>query len=341
MSRIGLKPFIVPVFLPHQGCPHRCIFCDQHRITDRDERPLRGAEVGRILEQALGARPSGGAEVAFYGGTFTRLPVERMEELLLAVQPYREKGAVARIRVSTRPDALDPPRLETLRRFGVTTVELGAQSMDAEVLRLAGREHSPEATREGVAALRGMGFKVGIQLMPGLPGDTIDTFRATIQTTVELRPDMVRLYPAIVIDGTVMAEWYRQGRYRPLTVEEAVHQCAEACRSLEGCGIPVIRLGLMPSPALCKSGRILAGPWHPAFGSLVRAAIYRGDLQPQLRRIPSGRTIRLMAPQRDIPLLRGHRNQGLAWVEATTGSRVAAVLPDDSLLPGHIRAVET
>jgi len=340
VSRSGLTPFIVPVFLPHQGCPHRCIFCDQHRITGHDEHPLRGAEIGRILEQALGSRLPAGAEVAFYGGTFTRLPIERMEELLSAVQPFREKGAVVRIRVSTRPDALDPVRLETLRRFGVTTVELGAQSMEPEVLRLAGRGHGPEATRDAVAALRGMGFKVGIQLMPGLPGDTADAFQSTVQAVIELHPDMARLYPAIVIEGTAMAEWYKAGRYRPLSVEEAATRCAEACRRLEESGIPVIRIGLLPSPALRESGRILAGPWHPSFGSLVRAAVYRATLRNQLPQVPRGRTIQLMAPQKDIPLLRGHRNQGLAWFEATTGSRVAAVLPDESLPPGRIRVVE-
>jgi histone acetyltransferase (RNA polymerase elongator complex component) len=259
-----------------------------------------------------------------------------MAELLAPVTPYIEKGLFESVRVSTRPDAIDEERLRLLRRFGVTTVELGAQSMDDEVLRLSRRGHGAGDTVRASRLLKERGFQVGIQLMPGLPGDSKAGWRKSIEDVTRLRPDMVRLYPTVVIRGTDLARWYLEKRYRPLGLREAVEACQEGCIRFEENGIPVIRLGLMASPALLEHGRILAGPWHNAFGHLVRSAVYHERLELSLPVIGFAKQVRLRAPARDIPLLRGYQNQGLRRLEKRIDARITAVQPDEALASGTI-----
>lgn len=328
------RPLIVPIFIPNQGCPHRCIFCHQESITGQSCHPLKPAAIRATIETALRSprfKAGQRAEIAFYGGTFTRLPIGTMKAYLEAVKPFLDRGLFHAIRISTRPDALDPERLDLLSRFGVSTVELGTQSMNDEVLDLSKRGHKAGDTVEAVYLLRGHGFRVGIQLMPGLPGDSEAGFLDTVDQVIALDPDMVRLYPAVVIEGTEMATLYREGRYRPLELQDAVRICEESCIRLETHGIPVIRIGLMSSPTLLEEGRILAGPWHTAFGFLVRAGIHRRKITDCLPGKASGERIMLRCPPREIPLVRGYRNQGLAWIEESTGATVVGVIPDESV----------
>jgi histone acetyltransferase (RNA polymerase elongator complex component) len=328
------RPLIVPIFIPNEGCPHRCVFCDQAKVTDEDRRALKPAMVGNILEVALRSPKYARAkrrEIAFYGGTFTGLSLARMRALLEAASPYLRKGFFKSIRVSTRPDAVDQERLELLWEYGVRTVELGAQSMDDDVLRLTRRGHSAEDTIRSSQLLRGQGFKLGIQLMPGLPGDTEERFMTTVEKVVGLSPDMVRLYPTVVIRGTVLARWLSEKRYRPLQIEEAVRICEKSCRRLEDTGIPVIRIGLMSSPSLLKEGEVLAGPWHPAFGFLVRSEMYHRQIESFLPKPGDARAFKLRVPPREIALLRGYRNEGLRKIENQIQARITAVLPDEGL----------
>jgi len=334
------RPLIVPIFIPHQGCPHRCVFCEQEKITSHRAETGSQPDVAGILESAIQSktfdrrrRP----QVAFYGGTFTRLPFEQMRRLLKEAYVFVKRGFFCGIRVSTRPDALDDDRLGVMKEYGVSTVEIGAQSMDDHVLDLSNRGHRAEHTARAVRSLRTYGFRVGIQLMPGLPGDSRECFRSTTTKVLDLHPEMARLYPALVIRGTELARRYENGRYRPLGVEEAVEICAESCIRLECNGIPVIRIGLMSSPRLLEKGQIIAGPWHTAFGGLVRSHIYLKSIERDLPRPGEATRIRIFAPQRDIPLLRGYRNQGLRQIEMRTGAAVVCVEPDQTLAPGCIR----
>jgi histone acetyltransferase (RNA polymerase elongator complex component) len=275
-------------------------------------------------------------EVAFYGGSFTSLGKKRMTELLEAVKPYMEQGLFSSIRVSARPDAIDGERLELMGNLGVSTVELGAQSMDDKVLGFSRRGHTAADTAASVEILKSYGFKVGLQLMPGLPGDSKEGFFKTINSVIRLKPDMARLYPAIVIEGTELADWYNHKRYQPLTLEEAVLICGEACVSLESNRIPVIRIGLMSSPSLLKEGQIVAGPWHSAFGFLVRSDIHLKGIQDLLPGHGEVSQIGIRAPLREIPLVRGYKNQGLRLIEEKTGARIIYVRHDDSLPHGRI-----
>jgi len=224
-----------------------------------------------------------------------------------------------------------------MKTHGVLTVELGAQSMDDEVLLLSQRGHTADDTVKGVQVLRQYGFRVGLQLMPGLPGDSEEKFHSTITEVIKLHPDIVRLYPVLVIRGTELARWYEEGRYQPLRLEKAVQICIESCIRLESQGISVIRIGLMSSPSLLERGQIVAGPWHPAFGSLVRSGIHRKNIEPVLPDPGEFLQIRIHAPEREISLLKGYKNQGLEWIERKTGAKVVRVEPDDSIAPGGIR----
>lgn len=286
---------------------------------------------------AKGFDPRRNLELAFYGGTFTGLKKAHMESLLKAAAPYVHSGMVKSIRISTRPDSLDEQRLALLKDYGVTTVELGAQSMNDRVLALSRRGHTAGDTVAAVRALKDYGFKVGIQLMPGLPGESREGFLATTQKVLALRPHMARLYPALVIRGTGLARIHGKGLYQPFSLEEAVNLCVESVLLFEGNGIPVIRIGLMSSPSLLEKDRIVAGPWHPAFGFLVRSAIHLKGIAPDLE-VPGGAAqIRIHAPAREISLVRGYKNQGIRKIEQITGASVTGVVPDDTVPPGRIR----
>jgi histone acetyltransferase (RNA polymerase elongator complex component) len=334
---------IVPVFIPHQGCPHQCIYCRQDKITDRSRMPLTASYIKQTLDTALESKAylsSHSKEVAFYGGTFTNLPGARMKEMLETTAPYLKKGLFNSIRISTRPDSIDRERLELIRSYGVSTVELGVQSMDDRVLMLSKRGHTSDDTIKAVALLKEYGFKVGAQLMPGLPGDSGHIFRDTVKKVLDLKPDMARLYPTVVIRDTELASVYHAGGFIPLTLDEAVGICADSCVTLEDKDIPVIRIGLMSSPSLLKDGEILAGPWHTAFGFLVRSRIHQKRIEGFLPRCSSPAVIGIRAPMREIPLVRGYKNEGVRLLEERSGARIAYIKPDDSIPPGRIEADE-
>ena len=335
-----MRPLVIPIFISHAGCPHRCLFCDQEKISAQLHDSASPEQVRETLDTAIQAKgfdPCRNTELAFYGGTFTGLKKARMESLLEAAAPFVQSGMVKSIRISTRPDSLDEQRLGILGAYGVTTVELGAQSMSDRVLALSQRGHTAGDTISAVRMLKDHGFKVGIQLMPGLPGDSSEEFLATIEKVLALKPHMARLYPTLVIKGTGLARMYGDGSYQPFSLEEAVNVCVKSVLLLEGNGIPVIRIGLMGSPSLLKKGHIIAGPWHPAFGFLVRSTIHLNGIVPDLPAPCEAQWIRIYTPLREIPMVRGYKNEGIQKIEQVTGARVMGVLPDDTVPPGRIR----
>ncbi len=338
-SKSRRRDLIIPVFIPFLGCPHKCIYCQQERITGETNKHNHAEDVTGLIEQAIRSpkyKTAVSREVAFYGGTFTSLGMEYMSELLGAVEHYIKHNEIDSIRISTRPDEIDERRLELIRSYGVTTVELGVQSMNDEVLRRSGRGHTSEHTVNAISLLKKHGFKTGVQLLPGLPGDSYDIFQATIDSVIALAPDMARIYPAIVIKGTGLAELYRSGKYEPLSLDEAVRICSISCARLEENGINVIRMGLMSTPSLLEEGEILAGPWHDAFGFLVRADIYLKKVIPSLSVPGSASIIGIRMPEREIPLLRGYKNGGVKKIEEACGAEIKYIRPDNHMLSGRI-----
>lgn len=268
-----MKHSIIPLFIPHYGCPHQCIFCNQIRITGHTT-PVTAREAAETIERYRGTG-SGDRywEAAFYGGSFTALPLPVMESLLRPAWQALQENRIQGIRLSTRPDCINGPVLTLLKRMGVSTVELGVQSLDEEVLRQAGRGHTAQDAAEAVRQLREAGFHVGLQFMIGLPGETDASLRSTARRGAALHPDFVRLYPVLVLRGTRLQQMYEAGEYRPLTVQEAVLRCAFLKRWYGAHEIPVIRMGLQATAELDGGEGLLAGPYHAAFGELVDQAI--------------------------------------------------------------------
>jgi histone acetyltransferase (RNA polymerase elongator complex component) len=279
----------VALFVPNNGCPHACSFCNQMTITGKNSQPTP-EDVRQAAETALESLgpKSRGAEIAFFGGSFTAVERGYMVSLLEAAAPYVRRGDFSGIRISTRPDAVGEEVLSLLKRYGVTTVELGAQSMDDAVLALNGRGHSVRDVVEASGRIRSMGFALGLQMMTGLYGDTAEGALETARRIAELMPSCVRIYPTIVLSGTRLGKLYREGAYQPFGLEETVGLCAELLDFFEGRGIPVIRLGLHASPELERDR--LAGPWHPAFRELCESRRMLVKIRRELseRKIPAG-----------------------------------------------------
>lgn len=309
MGSAPTTPYIIPLFIPHEGCPHRCIFCNQHTITGCTER-VTVARVRTEIEAWL-ARPRDRrreVQVAFYGGSFTGLPRRRQEELLGAVHPFLDREEVAGIRLSTRPDDVDKETARFLAAAGVRIVELGVQSMSAEVLALSGRGHSVAQVEEGFRHLKAAGLLVGGQLMLGLPGETAAGQLAGLRRLLALRPDLLRLYPALVLRGSRLAALYQTGRYRPLSLAAAVALAARMKALCDAAGVPVVRMGLQPSPALEQE--VAAGPYHPAFGELVLSRLLFRKARRKLAGSGTARPRILGIAAADESVFRGPGNCG-------------------------------
>lgn len=269
----------VALFVPHAGCTHRCVFCDQRGISGARRMLPSDSEVAHTLLRAaesLGERTRS-SEIAFFGGSFTAIPRAEMLRLLGAARPYLGADGFAGIRVSTRPDAVDDEVLAILQEYGVTAIELGAQSMDNNILSAIERGHTAEDVVRAAQRICGHGFSLGLQMMTGLPGDSDAGAIATAGKLAALGPDMVRIYPTLVLKNTLLADWWREGRYQPQELEEATALCGELLEFFHQRGIRVIRMGLHDAPDLRRD--LLAGPYHPAFRELCEGRVLlRGAL---------------------------------------------------------------
>ncbi len=277
-----IKHINVPIFVPHKGCPNDCVFCNQKKITGTTgENTLQDAK--HTIEETLETVGKDSfVEIAFFGGSFTGIEKERQKEYLSLAGEYINKGQASGIRISTRPDYISCEILDMLKEYGVTAVELGAQSMDDRVLELNRRGHTAEDTKKAVKLLKSYGFETGLQMMTGMYGSDAKTDLFTGRAIAELMPDTVRIYPTVVLEDTYLAELYRAGDYLPPTLEETVEVCAGICKMFEEKNIRVIRLGLQSTDTICEKGSIVAGAYHSAMGELVRSRILREDMEKKV-----------------------------------------------------------
>jgi histone acetyltransferase (RNA polymerase elongator complex component) len=327
---------IIPFFIPHAGCPHQCVFCDQKNITGRQAPPPASSLPLTINHYLRAFTGSGSVQVAFYGGSFTALPHAVQQEYLEPVQPFIDSGRIAGIRLSTRPDGINADVLALLKRYHVGTVELGVQSMDDDVLLLAGRGHTAADTAHAVQLLRGHGFVIGLQLMPGLPGDRAETFETTVRKIVGLKPDFVRIYPTLVIRDTPLAVLYRSGRYTPLSLDTAIMLCRDALDLFEEAGIEVIRIGLPATDKLATPGTIAAGPYHPAFRQLVEASRFLIRMEQCLPPgIDSGLVTFRVNPA-DLSSAIGQNRENIHAISDRHGLD-ATIVPDTAVPRGAVR----
>lgn len=278
----------VALFVPHNGCPNQCSFCNQRAISGHRNQ-VEPSDVDKAVQIALENPESKGGEIAFFGGSFTAIERETMVSLLSAAYRYVENGSFKGIRISTRPDAVDEEICEILKTYGVTAVELGAQSLDDRVLMLNKRGHTADNIAKATKLLKKNGFETGLQMMTGLYGSTDEDSIETAKKIIELNPDTVRIYPTVVLENTELCELYRKGEYHPQGVDEAAELCAELLQMFEEAGIKVIRTGLHSGGDV--EGEFVAGAYHPAFKEICESKIYLRKVTELIRenKIPEGK----------------------------------------------------
>lgn len=262
--------------MPHLGCPHDCVFCNQKRISGV-ERPLERNELHKEIENTLSTLDYSNnprVEIAFFGGSFTGIEASLQKIYLEIGQSYIKQGKVHGLRLSTRPDYITEEILGYLKHYGVQVIELGVQSMHDDILRASNRGHNRADVIYASTLIKSYGFTLGIQLMPGLPLDTIDRFKATVDDAIALQPDIIRLYPTLIIKDTELADQYASGQYLPMSLADAVSSCSYGLESCIKHNIQVIRLGLQPSDAVSENGDVVAGPFHPSFRQLVEGELF-------------------------------------------------------------------
>ena len=328
----------IAIFVPHAGCKNACVFCNQRSISGACCQPEEGdirAACRRAAETpGLNRRT---AELSFFGGSFTAIERERMLWYLKLgrelVQSYGFRG----IRISTRPDAIDPEIIAVLREYGVTAVELGAQSMDDAVLRACARGHTAQDVRDAAALVKAAGFELTLQMMTGLPGDDNAGALRTARALAALRPDGVRIYPCLVLEDTPLAALFREGKYRPQSLDEAVELSAQLLAFFAQEKIPVRKLGLHASDEYA-AGALLAGPYHPAFRELAESRMLFEAVCEALRGCETaGRRILLAIHPRDRSALTGQRKGNLARIMERFAPEEIQIEEREELPRGSVR----
>lgn len=334
---------IIPLFIMNRGCPHRCIFCNESLTAGNYPAGIAAdafnETVRRCLENPL--RKRGTIQIAFYGGTFTGMEQAEQERLLDLALPFLREGKVDGIRISTRPDEIDADNLDFLKRSGVAAIEIGAQSFDDDVLRQSRRGHTAADNIRAVKLLGEKGFATGIHLMAGLPGDTAERFSQTVEKTIALAPDTVRIHPTIVLKNTALARDFLEKKYRPLTLPEAVELAKEALKKFTKAHIPVIRLGLQTTCELEEPGAVIGGPFHPAFRALVEAAIFFEMAERLITAMEERKKeIGFIVSPRDISNLQGLRRENMTILKNRCGLKNIAVTADPALARGTLIIID-
>jgi len=310
---------IIPVFIPHAGCPNLCVFCDQKRIAGSFGIPS-AEELERIVLEAVSKTDRRDMQLAFYGGSFTSVSREIQKRCLDAASGLCRRGLISSVRFSARPDGIDEETLDFVLSYPVKTIELGAQSMDDNVLFLSGRGHTSEDTVRAAKLIKGRGVELVLQMMVGLPGEKAGGAFETADKLIALRPDGVRIYPVAVIEGTALCDMFRRGEYTPLGLDEAAELCGGLIELFEGAGVEVIRCGLNPSEELTRE--VAAGVYHPAFGELARSTVYlrraREGIEA-LGRMPE--TLAIRVNPSCVSLMVGQKRKNVEFLQKTYGIR--------------------
>ncbi len=302
----------IAIFVPHAGCPHACAFCDQKTITAQEQMP-GASDVRRICEQAfteITDRRS--TEIAFFGGSFTAIPQDYMLELLEAAQPFLGEDGFSGIRISTRPDYIDREILTLLKTYGVTAIELGAQSMCDHVLTANDRGHTAQDVVNACALIRGYGFELGLQVMIGLYRSTMQDELYTMQEIRRLHPDTVRIYPVVVLKNTALARKYAASEYSLFSFAQVVSICARMLSVFAQDGISVIKCGLHASEFVEKD--MLAGFYHPAFRELCEGELFRDRIGKMLAETQQSHAVIAVHPS-CISKAVGHKRENILYFQ--------------------------
>ncbi len=286
------KQYIIPIFVPHLGCPNDCIFCNQKSISGQ-KTEMTKEKAKEIIDNYLKSIKKGNEnvkiEIAFFGGSFTAIKEEKQEELLKVAYEYVKSGEVESIRISTRPDAINKEILKRLKKYGVKTIELGVQSANNYILKRINRGHSFEDVKKASKLIRRYGFRLGHQMMVGLPESTRLDEINTAKQLIKLKPKMVRIYPTLVIKNTKLEKEYEEGIYKPLSVVQTVETCKDLVRMFADKKIDIIRVGLQTTDEISEPGsknsEVVAGPFHPALRQLVESAMWYDAIVGKIKKL--------------------------------------------------------
>lgn len=336
------KQYIIPIFVPHLGCKECCTFCNQRKISG-ELKKVTSKDVKDTIDYYLSNFKDEDkyVEVAFFGGSFTAIPVEEQEKLLEAVQPYIKDKKVNSIRLSTRPDAINKDILKMLKKYNVKTIELGVQSSNNYILKKCKRGHTFEDVRKASKLIKWNRFRLGLQMMVGLPESTVKDDYQTAKDIVKLKPKMVRVYPVLVIKGTELEEEYNKNEFAPLTIVQAVERCRDIVNLFRKHHIEVIRTGLQNTDTISdpekKESEVIAGPYHPAFGQLVEDAIIYDKIVEEIKKI-NAKVIRveIEANSENLNNVVGHKKENLNKLRDTYAV-IATVKTNDKIRPGKFK----
>ena len=331
---------IIPFFIEHRGCPHRCLFCNQSAIAGAGAKNQRrdGEMLGDTIELWLGRfQNRSEVQLAFYGGSFTCLPEKTQVQFLNIASVYLGRGDIHSLRLSTRPDCISDEICMFLWEYGVRTVELGVQSMSDRVLKISDRGHSAHHVSLAASSLKKTGFSLGVQLMPGLPGETTTSFVQTVRDVIGLGPDFVRIYPALVISNTGLEQLFLSRSYQPLSLNQAIAITRRARNLFMKEGIEVIRMGLQPSEALEES--VVAGPYHQAFGELVVSRDWFQRIREIYSKVKGRGTLNVTISDRDYSSFRGFKRFNIRRLEQLFPECRLELKSDKSMERGQIHFV--
>ncbi len=308
---LAMKYFNIPIFVPHLGCPFDCVFCNQLKITGADS-DVDEKQVKMQIEEHIKMLPKDNCEIeiAFFGGSFTGIDRELQKRLLSVACEYVGRNNIVGIRVSTRPDYINDDILKMLTDFKVRTIELGVQSMKEDVLINANRGHTPQDVEKAVECILKYPIRLGLQMMTGLPGDDFSGSVYTAERIIALRPDFVRIYPTLVIENTRLSNMYKEGKYKPQTVDEAVGLCARLVGMFESAGIRVIRVGLQNTEEICENGSVVAGPFHSAFGELVESRLFYEKIEKAVEDIEE-ENIEIYVNSKEVSKVVGQKRENI------------------------------
>lgn len=339
MSLKKNTPFIIPIFLPNLGCPHQCAFCNQTSITGVKTDTISPDTLSLLITEFLKYKKTQrrSVQVSFYGGNFLGLKKERIRILLDETTKFVKNKRIDSIRFSTRPDTISDKQLDIIKDYPVSTIEIGVQSMDNQVLAMAKRGHTALDTEKAATLLKERNYEVGMQMMVGLPGDDETKSLITAQRIASFSPDFVRIYPTVVLANSRLAIWYRSGEYTPWSLSRCVALVKNLYLFFKGKKIPVIRMGLQASEDLAKGTTILAGPYHPAFGHMVHSKIFM-DMAVSIIQAQKGSydKITINVHPRSISKMRGLKNKNVESLKNKFQIKSLEIVPDLSLAEDNL-----
>lgn len=342
------RQYIIPIFVPHLGCPNDCVFCNQKSISG-EQRMITKEDVKKTIDFYLDniRDKESKKEVAFFGGSFTGIEIEKQEEFLQTAYEYIKQGKIDSIRISTRPDYIDKKILKMLKKYKVETIELGVQSANDYILKQSQRGHTFEDVKKASKLIRWYGFKLGHQMMVGLPESTRLDEINTARELIKLKPKMVRIYPVLVIKNTKLEKDYMNEKYKPLTVVQAVEICKELVVMFKKKGIEIIRIGLQNTDTITdpkQSGsEVVAGPYHPAFRQLVESGLWYDTIVTKIKQLNvKVKKVEITVNPQDANNVIGHKRENIEKLKDMY-SLDLIVKQDENIKPGksELNVLET